>query len=118
MTAPGKAGKIVCTFVNLLHEWRFGIDVRVLLEDSMDFCNDNVRIEHVLEHRLNPDSVKGLRLKRQFMRIAKEDRGRRCVNVRTDQLYIGIAVELVGTEADHATANDQDSGILSLRLDQ
>ena len=71
MTAPRKAGKIVCTFVNLLHERCLGIDVSVVLEDPMDFGNDDVGLEYVLQHCLNPNSVKGLRFKRQFMRIAK-----------------------------------------------
>lgn len=83
----------------------------------MNFCNDDMRIEYVLKYRLNPYSVKGLRLKRQFMRIAKEVRARRCVNVRADQLDIEVAVELVGTEADHATSDNQDSRIFDLGLD-
>src|SRR5262249_2308380 len=103
------------------HERCLGIDVSVLLEDPMDFGNDDMWIEDVLQHRLNPNSVEGLRFKRQFMRIAKQRRIRRGINVRTDQLNIKIAVELIGAQADPAapaTANNQDPGIFGPRLDE
>ncbi len=55
--AFGEAGEVVGAFVHVLEERRLGIDQPVRLQHAPDLLDHLLRVEHVLEHRLDHHRV-------------------------------------------------------------
>ena len=57
MAGLGKASEVIGSLVHLLHEGCLCIDKPVHLEDTVQFCDHDMRLKHMLQDRLDPGAI-------------------------------------------------------------
>ena len=84
----------------------------------MEFADDQSWIQHVLEHRLDPDAIKNPIIKRQFVGVGHQHGVRRGIDVGADQLDGIVAVEFICARTNRAAADHKDDRLLDLLLEK
>src|SRR4051812_33647714 len=84
MTRYRKSGEIVRPFVYLLHERRLCIYVAGFSQNPMNLPHHELRVQYVLEDRLDPDTIKRAIGERKIVRISDIVDGVARVNIDAD----------------------------------
>ncbi len=108
MTGHGPPSEVIGPFMYLLHERHLGVEEAVISQYPVDLCHRALRINDVLEHRLQHDRVEGLVGKGELVHVAHHLRSWPEVDVRLHQLYPRALEELFQTEPHIPASHDQD----------
>ncbi len=109
VAAECKSCKVVGLHMNLLHEWRIGVNDTARLQHAMDFSRHTVRFQDVLKHGLYPNAVKGQIGKGQPMPITCQHSIWRSLDIRSQDMDIRTLAKRFCTGTYRSPADHQDS---------
>ncbi len=100
--------------MHLLHERCLSVNKSVSLQNPMNFLNDLIWINYVLEHRLRYHAVEHAVAKRNSVPIQNQFNPRTKIHIRLYESYPSIFQQLGNTLAQLACPENQYAGRLAV----